>query len=467
MRLSSASALLFSFALTAGPVLAAPASTAGSPPPLDDALRQQAEALIAAAQESELAYDLVESLTTEIGPRLAGSHQEARARDWAVAQLNDLGFANVRVEPFEIEGWERHAESAAIVAPFPQPLAVTALGNSVATPAEGLTAEIARFADMDALRAVPADSTALSGRIVFVDQAMARTKDGSGYGAAVAKRRQAAIEGQKRGAVAALIRSVGTDHDRMPHTGTMGYGKDGHSIPAAALSAPDADQLTRALKRGPVTVHLKLVTEILGPMPSGNVLAEIPGTEKPEEIVLLGAHLDSWDLATGAIDDGAGVAIVTAAARLILEQGIAPRRTIRVVLFGSEEVGLRGGRAYAAQHAAELPQHIAAAESDFGADLIWALDTRLPPERAHLADALLTVLAPLGIERGGNETRGGPDIGPSVPGGATPFELRQLGWDYFDYHHTPNDTLDKIDPLKLRQNVAAYAAFAWLMAQLD
>ncbi|WP_221030392.1 M20/M25/M40 family metallo-hydrolase [Actomonas aquatica] len=442
-------------------------TVAADPPELDPQLRQQAETLIAAALESELAYNLVESLTTEVGPRLAGSAAEARARDWATAKLTDLGFSHVRVEPFEIEGWERHAESAAITAPFPQALTVTALGNSVPTPAEGLTGTVARFDSLDALLASDDAPEALAGRIVFVDETMTRTQDGSGYGNAVRKRYQAATAGQARGAIAALIRSVGTSHHRFAHTGSMGYGDVGHSIPTAALAAPDADQLTRALQRGDVSVRLKLHTEILGPMPSGNVIAEIPGRTHPEEIVLLGAHLDSWDLAPGAIDDGAGVAIVTAAARLLLEHDLQPRRTVRIVLFGAEEVGLRGGRAYAAAHAATLPQHVAAAESDFGADIIWRLDTNLPPERTYWGEHLYTLLKPLGVGRGTNETTGGPDIGPLVPGGATPFALRQNGWDYFDYHHTPNDTLDKIDPVKLRQNVAAYVAFAWLMANID
>ncbi len=430
-------------------------------------LRGEAESLIAAAQKSDQGYAIIESLTTEIGPRLAGSPQEARARDWAVAKLEELGFTQVRVEPFQVEGWERHRETAAIVSPFPQPLVVTALGHSRGTPPEGVTGEVVRFSSLDALKAYSSESDALAGKIVFVDEPMTRTQDGSGYGVAVAKRGQSAVEGRKRGAIAALIRSVGTQHHRMPHTGSMGYGEAAQSLPSAALSAPDADQLARALQHGPVTVRLTLETGLIGPSPSGNVIADIPGTDLADEIVLIGAHLDSWDLGTGAIDDGAGVGIVTAAARLIMDQGKAPRRTIRVVLFGSEEVGLRGARAYAEAHAAELPKHFAAAESDFGADVIWRLDSGVPETKLPLVDAVHAVLKPLGISRGGNETTGGPDIGPMAAGGAHAFELQQDGWDYFDLHHTPDDTLDKVDPVKVRQNVATYAAFAWLMANVD
>ncbi len=433
--------------------------------PLPTALRDQVTALIKSAQASNLGYELVESLTTEIGPRLPGSPEEARARDWAVAKFIALGFANVRVENFEVQGWQRHHESAAIVSPNPQPLAVTALGFSYATPPEGLVGDVVRFDNMDALRASSDASDALAGRIVFVDDSMTRTKDGSGYGPAASKRNLAAIEGMKRGAIAALIRSVATSNHRFPHTGKMAYAEVGESIPAAALAVPDADQLTRALENGPVTVRLSLDTDHPGLQPSGNVIAEIPGRELPDEIVLLGAHLDSWDLGTGALDDGAGVAIVTAAARLIIESGLQPRRTIRVVLFGAEETGVQGGKFYAKQHAYELPNHIAVVEADLGTNEIWRFDSNVAPVELPLVDAVHTLLEPLGISRGHNKAAGGPDIGSFVNGGATVFELFQNAWDYFDYHHTADDTLDKIDPEKLRQNIAAYAAFAWAMAE--
>ena len=278
----------------------------------------------------------------------------------------------------------------------------------------------------------------------------------------------AAYEGERLGAKAALIRSVGTSSHRFAHTGQMRrVTEDGSpGVPTAALSAPDADQLARILGRGE-TVKLKLVLtpQTLPPSESGNVIAEIPGRETPEEIVLVGAHLDSWDQGTGAVDDGAGVGIVVAAARLVKETA-QPRRTIRVVLFGAEEVGLVGAKAYAEQHAANLKQHIVAAESDFGAGKIWRFETRVAEEKLALARAIGEALRPLGIGPGHNMAYGGPDLKYVREAGVPVVTLKQNGWDYFDLHHTPNDTLDKIDPEELAQNVAAYAAFMYLAAEM-
>lgn len=436
-------------------------------PMLPEGLVETAENLRSKGLEDERAYAIVESLTTEVGPRLAGTEAEARARDWAVQQLKALGFENVRIETFEVPLWTRGIERAEIISPFPQPLLVTALGGSTSTGPEGVTGEIVAAPSVDALKAMPDGS--LKGKIVFVDEVMTRTQDGSGYGVAVGKRRATAYEAERLGASAALIRSVGTSINRFPHTGQMRRATEegGKGVPAAALSAPDADQLRRALKREePVTVKLTLTPVTHPPGTSGNVIAEIPGSEAPEEIVLAGAHLDSWDLGTGAVDDGAGVGIVMAAAKLIQERGQSPRRTIRLVLFGSEEVGLVGAKAYARQHAEELDQHIVAAESDFGAGKIWRFETRVAEDKLPLAQAIGQELRPLGIGPGSNMARGGPDLGYLRQAGVPVVSLRQNGWDYFDLHHTPNDTFDKIDPQSLAQNVAAYAAFLYLVADM-
>jgi Zn-dependent M28 family amino/carboxypeptidase len=428
--------------------------------------RATAEALIATALESPLAYDITESLTTEVGPRLAGTTAEARARAWAVAKLEELGFANVREEPFEMPGWERGEEKAEVVSPYPQRLAAAALGGSVATPEGGIEAEVAYLADFDTLMETP--EGALAGKIAFIDGRMTRTQDGSGYGPANRKRRQGAVEAARRGAVAVLIRSVGTDSHRVPHAGGMGAPEEGvPAIPAAALSNPDADLLARMLARpDPVTVRLVLTPRSTGTVASGNVVAEVVGREAPDEVVVIGAHLDSWDLGTGAIDDGAGVGITVAAARLIADLPTPPRRTIRVVLFGAEEVGIHGANAYVATHADELGRHVIAAESDFGAGAVWRLDTGVGESALPKAAAIARVLGPLGVALGANDSEGDADIGPMHARGVPAVSLQQDGTSYFDLHHTADDTFDKIAPTDLRQNVAAYAAFAYLAAEL-
>lgn len=454
-------------ALAASLGMVAPAA-AQAPAPIEPAAisaEQLAtvQALQNAALTSDLGYQLVESLTTEIGPRLAGSSQEARARDWAVARLKALGFENVRIEPFAIPYWARTLERASIVSPSPQPLFVTALGGSGPTPKGGLEAELAPFPDLWALREAPA--AAVKGKIVFIDEPMTRTQDGAGYGPAVAKRSQCQTLAAQKGAAACLIRSVGTDSHRFPHTGGAARNPTGGGLPNAAVSAPDADQLARLLGRGPVKLRLEIGVETRENAPSGNVIGEIRGRERPEEVVVIGGHLDSWDLGTGAIDDGAGVAIATAAAKLIAELPQRPKRTIRVVLWGAEETGLHGARAYAERHKEALAQHVAAAESDFGAGRIYRFESNFGPAAAPYSRAIARALAPLEIFPGPLETGGGPDVGPLRQAGVPVAELSQDGLDYFDLHHTPDDTLDKIDPAALAQNIAAYATFAWLAAE--
>jgi len=430
---------------------------------LSETNRATVDALISKAQNSDLAYDILESLTTEIGPRLAGSDAEAKARDWGAAKLKALGFKNIRVETFDLPYWNRLSEEASIVSPFPQKLHVTALGNSVATPVDGVKAEIVRFGTLNALKEAP--MTGFEGKIIFVDEPMTRTQDGSGYGAAVAKRSGAANEAGKRNAVAAIIRSVGTDSHRNPHTGMMRYEDGVTPIPTAALSNPDADQLARALKLsgGPVVLSLNIQVETREASVSGNVIGEIPG--QTDEIILIGGHLDSWDLGTGAIDDGAGVAITTAAAKLIGDLRGKPKRTIRVVMWGAEETGLWGARAYAETHKDEIDRHILASESDFGAGNIWQFQSGFGDSKIDSAKVFSNALRPLGISPGDNNAFGGPDVSPLRAAGVPVVSLRQNGWDYFDLHHTPDDTLDKVDPKDLQQNLAAWAATIFIASE--
>ena len=429
----------------------------------DEEIFQEAKNLIKTALASDVGFEIVESLTTEIGPRLAGTEAEARARSWGENKFRELGFSNIRTEPFLVKHWERKFEQAQIISPYPQNLVITALGGSISTPPDGVTGEVVSFPTLQDLKDAPLKG--LEGKIVFVDEYMTRTQGGSGYGIAVRKRSGAANEAGKRGAVAALIRSVGTDHHRFAHTGQMTYEGDVAKVPVAALSAPDADQLQRALLKD--TVEVKVILDVVsqGDAISGNVVAEIPG--KTDEIVLIGGHLDSWDLGTGAIDDGAGIGITVGAAKLILDLNKTPRRTIRIVMFGSEEVGLIGAKAYAKKYRDRLDKHIVGAESDFGAGRIWKFDTNFAQEKLFLAEAMHKVLEPLGIGRGDNNASGGPDIGPLRELGVPAVTLKQNGWDYFDYHHTADDTLDKIDKSDIAQNVAAYAAFVWMAANID
>jgi len=426
--------------------------------------------LASLALNGSYGYDITRSLTTEIGPRLAGSVGEARARDWAVEKFKTLGFTNIKNEPFPVRGWVRGVETAEILSPFPQSLVITALGGSVATPQTGIQASVAYFATYDDLINAPMGS--LDGKIAYISGRMDKHIDGAGYGPANQKRQTGATEAAKRGALAVLIRSVGTDSHRFPHTGQMRYDDAVKKIPIAAMSAPDADQMDRIFaltqKSGKeVEISLRLLPRDIGELQSGNVMAEIVGTEKPEEIILIGAHLDSWDMATGAVDDGAGVGIVMGAAKVLMDSGLKPKRTIRVVLFGAEEVGLIGAFAYAKAHQDELGQHVLATESDFGAGRIYGIQAGKYAATQAWVAAIAPEFAYLGIKPKDGITSGGPDIIPLNMAGVPTVRLNQDGTDYFDLHHTPDDTFDKIDPKAMQQNVAAYATLIWLASEAD
>ena len=444
-------------------LLLAAASTAAlsqpaPPTPLPPVSAQTAQ-LRDAALRDDYAWDIVEGLTTEVGQRLAGTEAEARARDWAVRKLTAMGFSNVRVEPFDMPIWTRGPEAVEILAPFPQKLMVAALGNSASTPPEGITGEVVGFDTLAALEAAP--DAAVRGKIVFVSHAMPRTMDGSGYGYFGGPRRQGPTVASRKGAIAIVIRSIGTDYHRNPHSGVMNFAPGVQPIPAGALPLPDAEQIQRILKRGkPVTMHLTLVSHT-GRGQSGNVVAELPGRDPKLPPVLVGGHLDSWDQGTGAIDDAAGVAIATAAAKRIMDSG-RPLRTIRMVWFGAEEPGLFGGLSYMQKH--KDGPHYALAESDFGADRIWRVNSKLGKDREAEGRMLQAALAPLGIVPGDLDDADGSDIGPMIGAGVPAVGLSQDGTRYFDYHHTPDDTLDKIDPEQLRQNVAAWTAMLSVLA---
>ncbi|MFP7722161.1 M20/M25/M40 family metallo-hydrolase [Lysobacter sp. A3-1-A15] len=412
-----------------------------------------------AALASRLGYEITESLTTEVGPRMAGSEADARAVKWAQAKFHELGFDKVWLEPVTFPKWIRRSESGHVLGENAQPLTLTALGGSPGGTVEG---EVVRFADLAALEAAPAGS--LAGKIAFVDYRMERARDGSGYGPGSRVRSRGPSEAIEAGASGFLMRSAGTDSHRNPHTGITRFDDGLTPIPSAALSVPDAEQLTRLLALRPQQVRMQIDAGWDGEATSHNVIGEITGSSKPGEVVLIGAHLDSWDLGTGAVDDAAGVGITMAAAKLIADLPQRPARTIRVVAFANEEQGLYGGKAYAAAHADALTAHQIAAESDFGAGRVYGYSSSAPAHAAEADRQIAQALAPLGIEHMPGKGGPGPDISPFAAQGLAWARLAQDGTDYFDLHHTPDDTLDKIDPDAVAQNVAAYAVFAYLAA---
>jgi hypothetical protein len=454
--------LLAGLLLAAAPALAQTTTVPAAPAPSETSITTLPAPVaddprVAALRDEALlhdryAWDIVEGLTTEVGQRLAATEAEARARDWAVRRLSAMGFANVHVEPFTMPVWTRGAEGAEIVSPFPQKLVVTALGYSASTGPAGVTGEVVHFDSVDALRLAP--DSAVKGKIVFIDHDMMPTQDGSGYGQFGAPRRQGPTIASLKGALAIVVRSIGTDHHRNPHTGVQYFTDGARPIPAGALTVPDSEQLVRILNRGrPVVMHLTLVSQRSENGMSGNVIAEVPGRDPNAPILLVGGHLDSWDLATGAIDDASGVAIVTAAAKHIMDAG-RPLRTIRIVWFGAEEPGGLGGEVYAKEHGKE--RYAIAGESDFGADRVWRFSSQLLKTDPAAYAQLTASLAPLGIVANDKGEADGTDVGPTITAGAPWVSMNQDGLRYFDYHHSPDDTLDKIDPAQLRQNVAAW-----------
>jgi len=456
--------ILISTILTAVTFLLSLNSDAEQPLLLNNQQLKQVETIRDKALDSPLAYEILESLTTEVGPRMAGTPQDILAVNWAMAKFKALGFDKVWKEPVTYPTWKRGVETAEIVSPYPQPLTITALGGSVSTDKDGLKAEVVQFKNLQQLK--DANQSLVEGKIVFISHRMERFRNGKGYGMAVAARSNGAIEAAKKGALAIIIRSIGTDSHRVPHTGLMKYEAGTKKIPAAALSNPDADQLERIFaKQKKISIRLNIGAHPAKSFTSYNVIGEITGSSRANEYVVIGGHLDSWDLGTGAVDDGAGVAITMAAASLIKSNALKPQRTIRVVLWANEEQGLKGAKAYAKAHAHDLKQHIIGAESDFGAGKIYQFSSLVTEKDFPFISQMEKMFAPLGITRGNNKAGPGPDLIPLYQNGMSVFRLAQDGSDYFDLHHTADDTIDKVDPKALAQNVAAYVVFALMSAQ--
>ena len=425
----------------------------------DDVIEQlQKDAL-----SSDLAWNILASLTSEVGARMGGTEGDERAVKWAVDKMHSLGFDRVWTEPVTFPRWVRRSESATVLTPGPQSLAVTAIGGSPATGGP-LKGEVIHFGSLEALEAAANED--VQGKIVFLSTRMLKTRKGKGYGETVVNRSRGPFVAASKGASALLIRSVGTDSDRLPHTGMMSGSEPGDRVPSAALSNPDADNLMIMLKRqGPVMIQLDLDVGFEGEATSYNVVGEFDGREGHKKFVLLGAHLDSWDLGTGAVDDGAGVAIVMAAAKLVSKLSVRPQHCTRVVLYANEEQGVYGGKAYAKLHEPDIDNHLVGAESDLGADRIYRFKTRVSPQAEPTIALLARHLKGLGIEHEKTEMAGGgADVGQMRKLGMPVIDLNQDASRYFDLHHTANDTLDKVDPEQLRQNLAAWVTLVYLAA---
>lgn len=417
------------------------------------------------ASEDTLSYDIVESLTTEVGARLVGTPASDKSEQWAADKMRELGFDKVWLEESEATLWERGNSTVTMVAPYQHSLVALALGNSVGTGDTPIRADVVRFDSLDALKAAAPGS--LKGKIAYVGFKMHRHIDGRGYGEAVGARVSGASEAAKKGAVAFILRSVGTDSHRVAHTGVMNYADDVKKIPALALSNPDADLLDNALKRDkPVTLSLDVgASGNAGTTTIANVIGEITGSKYPEQVVTLGAHLDSWDVGTGAIDDGLGVGITLAAAHYISQLEQRPERTIRVILFAAEEIGLAGAKDYVARRNNDMSNHVIGAEWDFGNGNIYRMEPGVGPVALNDIREFANYLAPMGIALAKTNTaKGQSDMSALGHAGQPAVNFNPDGSDYFDVHHTHDDTLDKVNKDALKHNTAVYTLFAYFAA---
>ena len=419
-----------------------------------------------AALDDRRAYATVQSLTEEVGPRLAGSPNDWKAVEWAMRTLKEQGFSRVRYEKATVPKWIRGESRVQRVGAEPMEFASLALGGSVGTGNGPLEADVVAITNIDELaRLTRAD---VAGKVVFFYERMLETRDGMDYGPTVRNRSQGAIAAAKLGAVGVVIRAVGSEDADRPHTGGMRYANGVPRIPAFAIGNQGADRLLDAYAHGPVRLRLSSTSRCEAPAESANVIGEVPGRGlgdgRPEEFVVLGAHLDSWDVGTGAQDDGAGVATVIEAARRIGELAQRPQRTLRVVLFANEEFGLSGAKQYAFEHEASIAQHHAALEADLGAGRVFRFESAVQPADVPSVMRIADLLRPLGVRYEGNANAGGADIGPLHERGVPVFELQHDAAAYFEIHHTDADRIDRIDPRNLAFNVAAYATVAWGLA---
>ncbi len=418
-------------------------------------------AIVEQAVASHGAYRSAVSIADEVGARLAGSTAAVRAVAWAEREMRGAGLDNVHTEEVVVESWSRGSDDRVVLeSPYPRVLRSLALGRSPGTPKGGITTEVV---EVDSFEALAKLGDKARGKIVFFNHAMARSKGFDQYGRFGTLRFRGAIEASKAGAVAALVRSVGTGSHRLPHTGAAGYDAKVAAIPFAALAAEDAELLHRALVRGPAKVTMRLGSGMRGPVKSANVLGEIRGREKPDEIVVIGAHLDSWDVGDGALDDGAGVGIVLEAARRVKAMGGA-RRTVRVVLFMNEEYGLAGAKAYARAHAAEAAHHVAALEADAGGGSPLGFSTTGGAAGKAMIEKLAKPLSKYGVSEVEITEETGADLSPLQALGVPTVAVKQDASDYFEWHHTDGDTADKLVESQIDLAAGVFSAMAASLA---
>jgi len=433
--------------------------------------RDTVQAILTEAAANGGAYELLGELCGTAPHRLAGSEGADRAVRWAEAKMNELGFENVRLEPCTVPRWVRgDVEELTLEAPSSAAggaLRVTALGGSVATPPDGVVGDVIEIRSWDELEQRKDE---LAGRIVLFNRPMdaGMLDTFAAYGAAVDQRSKGASRAGRHGALAVLVRSMTTRLDDFPHTGAMHYdARVEQRIPAAAVSTRAAETLSALIARGePVRVRLKLSCETLEDVPSWNVVGELVGRETPDEIVVVGGHLDGWDIGQGAHDDGSGSCQSLEVVRLLKALDLRPRRTIRVVLFMNEENGLRGGNAYRDTHADELANHVFALESDRGGFAARGFTCDAQGESADVVRAAVELLSPAGagtLIPGG----GGADIGPMARDGVILAGLLPVGHRYFDFHHSDRDRLEAVHPRELNVAAGAMAALCYVIADLE
>ena len=452
-------ALISAFLLlpVADPAAGSP-GPAGSGPGWIEPYREPAARLIGEAVGSTFAWQRLAVLTDTIGSRLSGSAALDRAIAWAVDEMKRDGLENVHTEPVMVPKWIRGAESAEMIEPAHHQIVMLGLGDSIGTPPDGLQADVIAIRSFEELET---RSAQVRGRIVLFNVPFAN------YGETVRFRSQGPSRAARHGAVATFVRAVGPPGLRTPHTGALQYVADAPKIPAAAITTEDADRIQRLLDRGTrVVVRLKMEAHFERDVESANVVGELRGREKPDEVVVVSGHLDSWDVGAGATDDGGGCIVTWEALRIMKKLNLRPRRTVRVVLWTNEENGGRGGQAYRDRHRAELSRHVLMMESDGGVFRPFGFGfsgSDVARETVRSIATLLTGLAADQISPGG----GGADIGPSVQEARIPaMSLDVDGSKYFLIHHTPADTVDKIDPVEMAKCAAAVAVMAYVVADM-
>jgi carboxypeptidase Q len=430
--------------------------------------RGDADRLIQLAMRDSAAWRRLAQLTDDFGPRMSGSTNLENAISWIVAEMKRDGFANAHAEPVMVTHWVRGAESAELITPRRTPLHILGLGRSVGTPRGGIQAPVLVVHSFEDLRAHAAQAR---GKIVLYNVPFDTTVvPFAGYGRAVVYRALGADSASAVGAVAALVRSVTPRSLRSPHTGAMApYDSSGRlrRIPAAAVSVEDAEMLQRMQDRGePIVVRLVMGARTLPPALSHNVVAEIRGSEHPDEIVVMGGHIDSWDVGQGAMDDGGGAVAAWEALRVIQQSGLRPKRTVRVVLWTNEEIGLAGGLGYRDAHRAEVDKHVLAMESDNGVFRPMAIQFGGSDSGLAVMRRVASLLHAVGVD---SARAGGPeaDISPLFALGVPVADIDTDGSRYFWYHHSEADTMDKLDPRDMARCVAVLAVISNTVANLD